>query len=113
MKGSPPSSNKIWLSSTQPKYRLLLTGLVLDAVGMASFLIPGFGEFTDIIWAPVAGWLMTRMYKGSAGKVAGVLAFVEELVPGLDVIPSFTIMWMYTYFIRDGQSETNDKRQGH
>ncbi len=79
------------------KIRNLLLGLLFDAVGMLSFAIPGIGEFSDIIWAPIAAWLMTRMYKGKAGQAAGAIAFVEELVPGMDIIPTFTIMWLYTY----------------
>ncbi len=79
------------------KIRNLLLGLLFDAIGMLSFAIPGIGEFSDVIWAPVAAWLMTRMYKGKAGQAAGAIAFVEELVPGTDIIPTFTIMWLYTY----------------
>nr|WP_299381976.1 hypothetical protein [Allomuricauda sp.] len=81
------------------KYQHLLLGLLLDGIGMLSFAIPGIGEFSDVIWAPIAGWLMTRMYKGKIGQVAGVVTFVEELVPGLDIVPSFTLMWIYTYVI--------------
>jgi len=81
------------------KYTKLFLGLLFDAVGMLSFVIPGIGEFSDIIWAPVSGWLMTRMYKGKIGKTAGVIAFVEELIPGLDIIPTFTITWLYTYVL--------------
>ena len=81
------------------KYQNLFLGILLDGIGMLSFAIPGIGEFSDVIWAPIAGWLMTRMYKGKIGQAAGVVAFVEELVPGLDVIPSFTLMWTYTYLI--------------
>ncbi len=79
------------------KYRNLLLGLLFDGIGMLSFAIPGIGEFSDVIWAPMAAWFMTRMYKGKIGQAAGVVTFVEELVPGLDIIPSFTIMWVYTY----------------
>ncbi len=82
------------------KIRNLFLGLVFDAMGMVSFLVPGIGEFSDIIWAPISGWLMTRMYKGKIGQAAGVIAFLEELVPGLDFIPSFTLMWIYTYVIK-------------
>jgi hypothetical protein len=64
---------------------------------MLSFMIPGIGEFTDVIWAPLAAWLMTRMYKGRSGQIAGIVTFIEELVPGLDIIPSFTLMWLYTF----------------
>ena len=82
------------------KYRLLVLGLLFDGIGMLSLLMPGIGEFTDLIWAPIAGWLMTRMYKGNPGKIAGLIAFIEEIVPGLDVIPSFTLMWLYTYVFK-------------
>jgi hypothetical protein len=44
------------------------------------FTVPLFGEFSDVIWAPMAAYLMTRMYKGTAGKVGGG-NFIEEIVP--------------------------------
>jgi hypothetical protein len=40
------------------------------------------------------------MYKGKMGKVAGVVSFLEEILPATDFIPSFTLMWFYTYFIK-------------
>ena len=82
------------------KNRDLILGLLFDAIGMASFTIPLVGEFSDIIWAPVAGYLMTKIYKGRAGRVAGVFAFLEEILPFTDIIPSFTLMWMYTYLLQ-------------
>ncbi|MCE2612042.1 hypothetical protein LVD13_03595 [Flavobacteriaceae bacterium D16] len=88
----------------QHKWRNLIFGLLLDGIGMLSFVIPGIGEFSDIIWAPVSGWLMTRMYKGRVGQVAGVVSFLEELLPGFDFIPSFTLMWIYTYVIKSKKS---------
>jgi hypothetical protein len=81
----------------QHRIKYLLVGLLFDGIGMLSFMIPGIGEFTDVIWAPLAAWLMTRMYKGRSGQIAGIVTFIEELVPGLDIIPSFTLMWLYTY----------------
>lgn len=86
------------------KYKLLVLGLLFDGIGMLSLLMPGIGEFTDLIWAPIAGWLMTRMYKGNPGKIAGLIAFIEEIVPGLDIIPSFTLMWLYTYVFKGNNS---------
>lgn len=80
-------------------YRNLVLGLLFDGIGMLSFAIPGIGEFSDVIWAPVAGWLMTRLYKGRVGQAAGLITFAEELIPGLDVIPTFTLTWIYTYVL--------------
>ncbi|HET8734977.1 MAG TPA: hypothetical protein VFM69_00115 [Pricia sp.] len=82
------------------KYKKLLLGILFDGIGMLSFSILGIGEFSDIIWAPIAGWLMTRMYKGKIGQGAGAITFIEEIIPGLDVIPTFTIMWFYTYIFK-------------
>lgn len=84
------------------KIKYLLLSLAFDLIGSLSFFIPGIGEFTDVIWAPLAGWIMTRMYKGNIGKVAGVITFFEEIMPVSDVIPSFTLMWLYTFVIKKG-----------
>ena len=82
------------------KYQILLLGLLFDALGLVSFIIPGIGEFSDIIWAPVSAWLMTKLYKGRTGKIAAVITFVEEALPGFDIIPTFTLMWLYTYVFK-------------
>ncbi len=82
------------------KYQKLLLGLLFDAIGMISYLIPGIGEFSDVIWAPISAWLMTKLYKGKTGKIAAVISFVEEALPIVDVIPTFTLMWVYTYVLK-------------
>ncbi len=71
------------------RHNKLVLGIVFDAIGMVTFI--------DIIWAPVSAYLMSKMYKGRKGKIAGALSFVEEILPGFDIIPSFTIMWFLTY----------------
>ena len=81
------------------KYKKLLLSLLFDGIGMVSFAIPGVGEFSDIVWAPLAGWLMTRLYKGKVGQAAGLITFAEELIPGMDVVPTFTLTWIYNYLL--------------
>jgi hypothetical protein len=82
------------------KNRNLILGIVFDAIGMLSFSLPYLGEFSDVVWAPIAGFLMTWMYKGTVGKVGGIFAFLEEIVPFSDFIPSFTLTWIYNYYIK-------------
>lgn len=82
------------------RIKMLLLGLLFDAVGMVTFTIPLIGEFADVVWAPIAAFIMSKMYKGRVGRVAAVLTFVEEILPFTDVIPSFTITWIYTYFFQ-------------
>lgn len=90
------------------KYKKLGLSILFDALGYVSFIIPGFGEFTDVIWAPASAWLMTKLYKGKTGKIAAGISFVEEMAPGIDVIPTFTLMWLYTYVLNGKKSIKKD-----
>ncbi|MGS4344205.1 hypothetical protein ACKUSY_01145 [Myroides odoratus] len=82
------------------KTRQLFIGLFLDLIGMASYLIPGLGEFSDVIWAPISAFILAKMYPGKIGKVGALVNFIEELSPGLDIIPTFTLTWVYTYYFQ-------------
>lgn len=84
-------------------YKKLALGLLFDAIGFISYIVPGVAEFSDVIWAPIAAWLMTKLYAGTSGKVGAAITFVEEILPGFDFIPSFTLMWCYTYLIKKEQ----------
>lgn len=90
----------------EKKYQKLALSLLFDAIGYVSYLIPGIGELSDIVWAPASAYIMTKMYKGNKGKVAGAIAFIEEAMPGLDVVPTFTLMWLYTYVFSSKESKT-------
>ncbi|MFT3793142.1 hypothetical protein [Flavobacterium sp.] len=92
--------NKIQINRSEEKKANLLKGLLFDGIGMLSFTIPGIGEFGDVVWAPIAAYLMTKMYKGVGGKAAGAFTFLEEIFPFTDFVPSFTMMWIYTYLIK-------------
>jgi hypothetical protein len=67
--------------------------ILLDLIGMASYLIPALGEFSDVIWAPISGFLFYKLFGGRFGMIGGVLNFLEEIIPFTDIIPSFTIAW--------------------
>ncbi|NNF81301.1 MAG: hypothetical protein HKO96_10520 [Flavobacteriaceae bacterium] len=84
------------------KTKKLAYSILFDALGFVSFVFP----FFDLIWAPAAGYLMTKMYKGKTGKIAGIITFIEEALPLMDVIPTFSIMWIYTYVWK---GETDEK----
>lgn len=86
------------MDSKRLKYRKLYIGILLDLVGMLSYSIPGIGEFADVVWAPISAYILFRFYPGKVGKVGAIVNFVEELSPGLDLIPTFTIAWAYNYY---------------
>ena len=87
--------------NTKSKTKKLAYSLIFDALGYVSFIFPPI----DIICAPLAAYLMTRMYEGTTGKIAGAVAFIEEALPGFDIIPTFTLMWLYT-FVFEPKTET-------
>ena len=82
------------------KYKKLFLGLFMDLLGMGSFILPGIGESIDFIWAPISSFVLSRMYKGNVGKAGAIINFIEEISPGLDVIPTFTLTWVYTYYYK-------------
>ncbi|KDN56251.1 hypothetical protein FEM21_08030 [Flavobacterium seoulense] len=75
-------------------------GIIFDIIGMLSFTIPFLGEFSDVVWAPISGFLLAKMYKGRVGKIGGIISFLEELFPLTDIIPTFTLTWIYYYVIK-------------
>lgn len=82
-----------------PKYKLLRKGILYDLIGMSSMLIPVIGPFLDILWAPFAAKKMSEMYEGNQGKIASIIVFIEEILPISDFIPTFTLMWLYTFVL--------------
>jgi len=88
-------------TSHKNKYKILILSLILDALGYVSFVFPPF----DIVWAPLSAYLMIRLYKGKKGKIAAVISFIEEALPGLDIIPTFTLMWLYTFVFLKNKTE--------
>lgn len=90
------------------KKKLLVKGLMYDAIGMATMSIPLIGPFLDIAWAPYAAKKMSKMYPGNKGKIASVLVFLEEILPFTDIIPTFTLMWLYTFVWKKEQTYEED-----
>jgi len=72
--------------------------IVMDLMGYLSFGLPVLGEFADVIWAPISGFIFYKLFGGKFGLTGGILNFVEEALPFTDFIPSFTIAWAVKYF---------------
>jgi hypothetical protein len=79
--------------------------ILMDIIGMASYIIPGLGELADVWWAALSGIIFQFMFGGRFGLIGAVLNFLEEALPFTDIIPSFTIAW----FIRKSENEKSLK----
>jgi len=75
--------------------------ILMDLIGMSSYIFPALGEFGDVVWAPISAFIFLKLFGGRLGAVGSVLNFLEEVLPFTDIIPSFTIAW----FIRKREME--------
>lgn len=89
------------MNKDKPALPSLFACIVMDIIGMASYIIPGIGESIDIWWAALSGIIFQFMFGGRFGLVGAVLNFLEEALPFTDIIPSFTIAW----FIRKNEQD--------
>jgi hypothetical protein len=72
--------------------------ILLDVIGMATYIFPAVGEYADIVWAPISAYIFFKLFGGRVGKIGAVLNFLEEILPFTDIIPTFTIAWAIRYF---------------
>lgn len=84
----------------------LLFCIAMDLIGCVSFTLPGIGEFSDIIWAPISAYIFFKTFGGWKGAFGSVFNFVEEILPFTDIIPTFTIMWVWQYFTKKQEDKT-------
>lgn len=78
----------------------------MDAIGYFTYAIPFWGEFGDLVWAPLSALVFFRMFGGWKGALGGAFSLVEEILPFTDFIPTFTIAWFIQYFNRRASRPT-------
>ena len=85
------------------RYLKLAASLILDGIGMLTYLFLGFGETADMVWAPISGLACFAMYRGRLGFFGGIFSTGEELIPFTDIIPSLTLVWFVKYVVLGGE----------
>jgi len=75
-------------------------------MGMVSYLLPFIGEAEDLLWAPLSAIIFYFLFgKKKFGLLGGMFSFLEEISPGLDFIPTFTIAWLIRKFEMNASSK--------
>ena len=75
----------------------LKTCIILDLIGCVSYILLPFVP----VWAVISGFIFFFLFGKKFGFFGGIFSFLEELLPGIDIIPTFTIAW----FIRKYEFE--------
>ncbi|WP_240619172.1 hypothetical protein [Chitinophaga costaii] len=82
----------------------------MDLIGCASYAFPVVGEVADVLWAPISALIFYRLFGGSAfAAFGGVFNFMEELFPGTDIIPCFTLGWVVQRVVNGRKTATEQK----
>ena len=87
------NKNKIFYNKMDRQQPSLIFCILMDLVGYATYAVPLLGELGDVFWAPLSSIIFFATFGGWKGVLGGFGNFLEELLPGTDFIPSFTIMW--------------------
>jgi len=74
--------------------------LIMDLLGSATYLLPGLGEWFDILWAPVSALIFFKSFGGKVGRIGSIINFAEEILPFTDIIPTFTIAYFYNRYFK-------------
>ncbi len=80
----------------QPSLQLCL---LMDAIGCITFLIPVIGEAFDIVWAPISAIIFYFAFGGRKAMYGAAFNLVEEIVPFMNFIPTFTIAWLWQKYM--------------
>ena len=69
--------------------------ICMDWVGSLSYAFPVWGEWFDMIWAPISAFAFYLLFGGKVGKIGAIINFTEEILTFLDFIPTFTLAYLY------------------
>jgi len=79
------------------KWLLLIACLIVDFIGVLSYVILLLGEVVDLWWAPICGFFLQYMFGSMLMSSFGV---IEEILPLTDLVPTATICWCITHLER-------------
>ena len=94
------------LSKMNRKEPSLIFCILMDLIGFMTYSVPVLGEFGDVLWAPISGLIFFFTFGGWKGAVGGMFNFLEEIIPGTDFVPSFTMMYFYRRMNRRSTIQT-------
>ncbi|CAK0806106.1 unnamed protein product, partial [Prorocentrum cordatum] len=89
--GAARSFGERLASVTGDQWAKLALCLLIDALGDATYLLPGLGEAGDALYAPFEFLVLRSLFGGS--NTLALFGFVEEALPFSDAIPTATAAW--------------------
>ncbi len=79
----------------QIKYFKLICAVMIDLVGISSYVFPVVGEGGDLVWGPISGFLIYVLFPNHKRMAIG--GAIEEMLPFTDFIPTAYLTWRLDY----------------
>lgn len=95
-----PDEKSLLKQFRRRKYGTLAAGILVDLIGMSSYTLPLVGESTDLVVGPLSGLACWWLHGQRLGGLGGVFAFLEEIGPGTDWVPTLSLVWVLRYVVR-------------
>jgi hypothetical protein len=91
-------------------YNALLACVAIDLLGVAHGIIPFLPQSIDLLWAPMAGAAVHRIF---GVPVLSLAVLAEELLPYLDPLPGASLAWLlYSSWPDAGKGATGKDIKG-
>ncbi len=88
-------NNELLKQYNRTKNIKLVSSIIVDLIGLLSYLIPNIGEMGDVVWAPISGYLIYVLFPKRKKMIIG--GVVEEILPFTDIIPTAYLTWRQEY----------------
>lgn len=88
-------NNDLLRKYNQIKNLKLVAAVIIDLVGLTTYVIPGAAEGGDMVWGPISGFLIYMLFPNR--KKMALMGAVEEMLPFTDFIPTAYLAWRLDY----------------
>jgi hypothetical protein len=73
----------------------LAAAIIIDVVGLTTYVVPGAAEGGDMVWGPISGFLIYMLFPNR--KRMALMGAVEEMLPFTDFVPTAYLAWRLDY----------------
>jgi len=87
--------NDLLRKYNQIKNLKLMAAVIIDLVGLTTYVIPGAAEGSDMAWGPISGFLIYLLFPNR--KRTALMGTVEEMLPFTDFVPTAYLAWRLDY----------------
>ncbi len=89
------SNNDLLKKFNQIKTFKLIAAVIIDLIGLTTYLLPGAAEGGDLVWGPISGFLIYMLFPNRKRMAIG--GAIEEMLPFTDFIPTAYLAWRLDY----------------